>query len=164
MVSLEFFIDVILPAALCPGVDSACNKWVPVKAAGALCWQPYHLYVPIVLKSGSLNLLEPPGPVQACNGIALPFPIHLTLFFSLRFTLSSGPFNRSYLNEFDFFWRHLTPGMHTVWLSWCAAWTQIRMWSAVTRFLIKIMYTFLCTPRAQNFGDMYCTRRLALHS
>jgi len=32
--------------------------------------------VPIVLKSGSLNLLEPSGPVQACNGIALPF-LHL---------------------------------------------------------------------------------------
>jgi len=27
-------------------------------------------YVPTVLKSGSLNLLEPSGPVQACNGIA----------------------------------------------------------------------------------------------
>jgi len=27
----------------------------------------------IVLKSGSLNLLEPSGPVQTCNGIALPF-------------------------------------------------------------------------------------------
>jgi hypothetical protein len=44
-----------------------------VKAAGAYGWQPYHLHVPIVLKSGSLNLLEPYGPVQACNGIALPF-------------------------------------------------------------------------------------------
>jgi hypothetical protein len=29
--------------------------------------------VPIDLISGSLNLLEPSGPVQACNGIALPF-------------------------------------------------------------------------------------------
>jgi hypothetical protein len=28
--------------------------------------------VPIVLKSGSLSLLEPPGPVQASHGIALP--------------------------------------------------------------------------------------------
>jgi len=27
--------------------------------------------VPIFLKSGSLNLLEPSGPAQACNGIAL---------------------------------------------------------------------------------------------
>jgi hypothetical protein len=25
------------------------------------------------MKSGSLNLLEPSGPVQACNGIALPY-------------------------------------------------------------------------------------------
>jgi hypothetical protein len=32
-----------------------------------------HLHVPIVFKSGSLNLLEPSGPVQAYNGIALPF-------------------------------------------------------------------------------------------
>jgi hypothetical protein len=28
--------------------------------------------VPIVLKSESLSLLEPSGPVQACNGIASP--------------------------------------------------------------------------------------------
>jgi len=44
-----------------------------VKAAGAWGWQLYRLHVLIVLKSGSLNLLEPSGPVQACNGIALPF-------------------------------------------------------------------------------------------
>jgi hypothetical protein len=30
--------------------------------------------VPIVLKSWSLNLLEPSGPVQGCNGIALRLP------------------------------------------------------------------------------------------
>jgi hypothetical protein len=29
--------------------------------------------VPTVMKYGSLNLLEPSGPVKACNGIALPF-------------------------------------------------------------------------------------------
>ena len=29
--------------------------------------------MPIVLKSENLNLLEPSGLVQACNGIALPF-------------------------------------------------------------------------------------------
>jgi hypothetical protein len=46
-----------------------------VKAVGALGWQPYHLNVPIVLKSGSLNLLETSGPVQACNGIALPYNV-----------------------------------------------------------------------------------------
>jgi len=42
-----------------------------VKASGAYSWQPYHLHVPTVLKSGSLNLLEPSGPVKARNGIAL---------------------------------------------------------------------------------------------
>jgi len=44
-----------------------------VKGACAWGWQPYHIHMPIVLKSGSLNLLEPSGPVQACNGIPLPF-------------------------------------------------------------------------------------------
>jgi len=46
-----------------------------VKAAGAYGWQPYYLHVPIVFISGSLSLLEPSGPVQACNGIALPLPL-----------------------------------------------------------------------------------------
>ena len=40
----------------------------------------------IVLQSGSLNLLEPSGPIQACNGIALPFLYYLihSLVFSLE--------------------------------------------------------------------------------
>ena len=29
-------------------------------------------HMPIVLKSGNLNLLEPSGPAHACDGIALP--------------------------------------------------------------------------------------------
>ena len=32
-----------------------------------------YLNVPNVSKSGSLSLLEPSGPVQACNGVALPY-------------------------------------------------------------------------------------------
>jgi hypothetical protein len=32
--------------------------------------------VPIVLKSGSLNLLEPSGPVKACNGVAFFSIVH----------------------------------------------------------------------------------------
>ena len=57
------------------GVESASNRneyqeyFLGVKAADA---QAYHLHVPTVLKSGSLNLLEPSGPVQAYNGITLP--------------------------------------------------------------------------------------------
>ena len=41
--------------------------------------------MPIVLKSGSLNLLEPSGPVQACNGIAL------TLRNAVEYFSLSGP-------------------------------------------------------------------------
>jgi hypothetical protein len=74
-----------------PGVDSASNRneyqvyILGVKAAGAYGWQPYHLLVPTVLKSGSLNHLETSGPVKACNGIALRLPYFLikgiVLFF-----------------------------------------------------------------------------------
>jgi hypothetical protein len=35
--------------------------------------------MPIVLKSGSLNLLEPSGPVKACNGIDLPLPLYVNV-------------------------------------------------------------------------------------
>jgi hypothetical protein len=48
-------------------------------AAGAYGWQPYHLHVPILWKSGSLNLLEPSGTVQACNWIALPLREMVTI-------------------------------------------------------------------------------------
>jgi len=37
----------------------------------------YHLLVPTVMKSVSLNLLEPSGLVQACNGIDLPLLCNL---------------------------------------------------------------------------------------
>ena len=33
----------------------------------------------VVTKSGKLNFLEPSGPVQACNGTALPFKKHNNL-------------------------------------------------------------------------------------
>ena len=42
-----------------------------VKAAGAWGWKPYHLHMPIVLKSGRDNLLENSSSVQACNGLLL---------------------------------------------------------------------------------------------
>jgi len=61
------------------GVDSASNRneyqqyFLGDKGGRCVELQPYHLHAPIVLKPGSLKLLEPSGPVQACNGIALPF-------------------------------------------------------------------------------------------
>jgi hypothetical protein len=38
-----------------------------------------NLHVPMSKKSGGLNLLEPCGPVQACNGTALPLALCLPL-------------------------------------------------------------------------------------
>jgi hypothetical protein len=52
------------------GMSNKNISW-ELKAASRLCWH-YHFHVRIVLKSGTLNLLEPSGTVQACNGIALP--------------------------------------------------------------------------------------------
>ena len=53
-----------------PGVDSASNRneyqeyLLGLKAAGTYGRQPYHLHVTIVMKYGSLNLQQSPGPVQ----------------------------------------------------------------------------------------------------
>jgi len=56
--------------------------------------QPYHHHVPIVLKPGSLNLLEPSGPVRACNGIALPFITKQSNIWTyvVQTPISSNPF------------------------------------------------------------------------
>ena len=67
---------------------STRNISLRVKAAGVYDWQPYHLHVPIFLKSGSLNLLEPSGPVQGCNWIALPLPLAWVLGY--RYGYNSG--------------------------------------------------------------------------
>jgi hypothetical protein len=44
-----------------------------------------YIHVPIVLKSGGLNLLEPSGPVQACDWIVfLPFTFKPALWSTLQ--------------------------------------------------------------------------------
>ena len=61
-----------------PGVDSASNRnEYQQYFLGGKRGRCLGLTLPpsrAVLKSGSLNLLEPSGPVLACNGIALPLP------------------------------------------------------------------------------------------
>ena len=42
----------------------------------------------VVMKSGSLNFLESSGPVEACNGTALPF---YTLLYIYPFLKRKGP-------------------------------------------------------------------------
>ena len=43
------------------------------KVAGELGWQYYHFHVPIVSKSGFLNLLDPNGLQEVCIGIFFTF-------------------------------------------------------------------------------------------
>jgi len=66
-------------SSMCPGVDSASkNEYQDNpgdKGGGCVRLITYYLHVPIVKKSGGLNLLEPCGPVQACNGTALPISL-----------------------------------------------------------------------------------------
>jgi len=78
-----FFIDIkSFRSHYGPGVDSASNRndyqdyflglKRPVRKADNL---PPSCAV--VTKSGNLNLLEPSGPLRACNGTALPFTSEL---------------------------------------------------------------------------------------
>ena len=75
MVSLKFYIDAILPVALWPRGDSASNRNEHQEyfgGKGDRCVGQTTLPPPrAVMKSGSFNLQEPSGPVQACNGTAL---------------------------------------------------------------------------------------------
>lgn len=47
-----------------------------------LRWQTYQILVSIVVKFGSLNLLRPSGPVQACTWFVLP--VHLLKSLNCR--------------------------------------------------------------------------------
>ena len=67
--------------SMSPGDDSASKSEYQDIPGGRGGWcvrlTTYHHHVPIVKKSGGLNLLETFGPVQTCNGIALPlFTVH----------------------------------------------------------------------------------------
>jgi hypothetical protein len=80
MVSLQFFIDIILPAAQIPGIDSASNRKEYQEylrrggggGEGGRCVGLTTLPPSCAdcLEIWKLQPLEPLGPVQSCNGIA----------------------------------------------------------------------------------------------
>ena len=78
MVSLEFFLTQSFQPHNGPGVDSASDRneyqeYFLGDKGGRCVRLTLRLSSADYLESGSLNLLDPSGPVQACNGIALPF-------------------------------------------------------------------------------------------
>jgi hypothetical protein len=75
-----FFIDIKSFRSHCgPGVDSASNRneyqehFLGVKCGRCVRLTTWPPSCAVVTKSWNLNFLEPSGPVQACNGTALPF-------------------------------------------------------------------------------------------
>ena len=75
-----FFIDIkSFRSHYGPGVDSASNRneyqeyFLGVKSGRCVRLTTLPPSCAVVTKSGSLNFLEPSGPLQACNGTALPF-------------------------------------------------------------------------------------------
>ena len=69
-------------SSMCPETDSVSKseyQYIPGDKGGrCVRLTTYHLHVPIVKKSGGLNLLEPCRLVQACYGPALLLPFTLT--------------------------------------------------------------------------------------
>ena len=88
LVSLGIF-PVAPDSSMCHGVDSDSKNEYQDYPGGKSGWcvrlTTYHLHVPTVKKSGVLNILEPCGPVQACNGTALPFYPSFLSDFKLNF-------------------------------------------------------------------------------
>jgi hypothetical protein len=81
MVWLEFLLTNFRPGYL-PGVNIVYNindykeYFLGVNVAVSWGWQSYHIHVLIILKSGSINFLEPSGPVQ---GFLLPVTMSMDM-------------------------------------------------------------------------------------
>jgi len=83
LVPLEFFIDIkSFRSRYGPGIDSASNineyQEHLLGGKGGRCVRLTTLPAScaVVMKSGNFNFLEPSGQLQACNGTALPLPLH----------------------------------------------------------------------------------------
>jgi len=86
----------------------------------------------VVMKSGNLNFLEPSGPVQECNGIALLLPFNVILCLPQR-TTSHMSFHR---------WLH--PALHVF------LWIQTSWWKLNARHPDVLLKTIKIYKYRQN--------------
>ena len=82
VVLLEFFIDIrYFRSHYGAGVDSASNRneyqehFLGGKSGRCVRLTNLRPFCAVVMKSGNLNFPESSGPLQACNGTALPLPL-----------------------------------------------------------------------------------------
>ena len=99
LVSLELFTDIkSFRSHYGPEVDSASNRneyqeyFLGGKSGRCVRLINLPLSCAVVMKSGNLNFLEPSGPLQACNGTALPLPVS-ACYHSVQNLLSSSLFS-----------------------------------------------------------------------
>jgi len=148
---MEFIIDIILPATQCSwGRLSLWQKWVPgifpgeVKAASAQRWQPYHLHVPIVLKSGRLNLLETSGLYRDCFNFTCYYPSNIR---------SVQPTRGNYYTT-DFY--RVTKKSLGTWLLYCNHQVHTDFWSLCISHILKevLLHSFLFIIICVLFKDL----------
>ena len=78
---LNFSVTQSFRSHYVPGVESASNRneyqVYSLGGKGGRCVRLTTLLpsCAVVMKSGNLNFQEPSGPLQACNGTALPLPL-----------------------------------------------------------------------------------------
>jgi len=128
-----FYWHKILPIALWFwGRLSLKQKWVPGVFPGGKCgWCVRLTTLPpscaVVMKSGNLNFLEPSGPLQACNGTALPLPL-LSILYALEIPQFS---KRLYVSIYNLkAWRWLDGSRN--------------MWRVMLEYILRMLWISCC--------------------
>jgi hypothetical protein len=81
---MEFFVDInpsdctMAMGSTQPPTEMSTGVFPRGKGGRCIGLTTLPPYCAVVLKSGNLNFLESSGPLQACNGTALPLPLMTT--------------------------------------------------------------------------------------
>jgi hypothetical protein len=95
------------------------QKWMPGifsggggDVASALSWQPYHLHVPIVMKSESLKILEPSGPLKGLIYLFNKRRIYIYDIFNCNWVATRWQLFSTHIHTNNTGKRHKTNNIH----------------------------------------------------